>query len=93
MEAFLSFQLHTNEMKLWQNHSIHQFREAADLGDRHYRLGALPIATYLELQREYLDALESILDVQLAALDSLMQLRALTQMDLNVLTTEEGISQ
>lgn len=82
METYLSFQLHSNEMALWQKDSIEKFREAADLGDRHYRLGALPIATYIELQREYLGALTSILDVQIEALDSLLQLRILTQMEL-----------
>jgi len=82
METYLSFQLHNKEMGMWQKDSIQKFREAADLGDRHYRLGALPIATYIELQREYIGALASILDVQTEALDSLLQLRVLTQMEL-----------
>lgn len=82
MQTYLSFKLYNNEMKLWQKDSIEKFREAADLGDRHYRLGTLPIATYIELQREYLAALDSILDIQSGALDSLLQLRVLTQMEL-----------
>lgn len=92
METYLSFQLHSNEMGLWQKNSIQQFREAADLGDRHYRLGALPIATYIELQREYLDALDSILSVQVETLDSLLRLRVLTQMDLG-LPSQKGDTQ
>jgi len=84
MESYLSFRLHNNEMKLWDKDSIQRFSEAAELGDRHYRLGALPIATYIELQREYLSALDSILSVQTDALDALLQLRVLTQMDLEI---------
>ncbi len=87
MENYLSFRLNNKEMELWKKNSIQQFREAADLGDRHYRLGALPIATYIELQREYLSALDSILNVQMEALDSLLQLRVLTQMNLGAANT------
>jgi len=82
METYLAFQLYSNEMTLWQKDSIEKFREAAELGDRHYRLGSLPIATYIELQREYLGALDSILSVQQEALNSILQLRILTQMEL-----------
>lgn len=88
MEAYLSFSLHRDEMNFWPEDSIQKFREAADLGDRHYRLGALPISTYIELQREYLEALESILSVKTEALDSLLKLRVLTQMELGGLDTK-----
>jgi len=84
MESYQSFKLHHNEMSQWMKDSIRQFREAAELGDRHYRLGSLPIATYIELQREYLSALDAILSIQVEALDSLLRLRTLTQMDLGV---------
>jgi hypothetical protein len=43
---------------------VQKFREAADLADRHYRTGAVPIATYVELQNSYLDAVEALLDTQ-----------------------------
>jgi cobalt-zinc-cadmium efflux system outer membrane protein len=38
----------------WRPDSVQQFKEAAELADRHYRLGAVPVATYVELQKEYL---------------------------------------
>jgi outer membrane protein, heavy metal efflux system len=43
----------------WRADSIQQLREASELGDRHYRLGAVPIATYVELQEKYLEAVEA----------------------------------
>ena len=47
------------------------------MGDRHYRLGALPISTYVELQEKYLDAQEAILSTQAETLESLQQLELL----------------
>lgn len=82
MEQWLAYRLKKEEMQRWQTNSIQRFHQAAELGDRHYRLGSLPIATYIELQREYLDALESILSLQAEALESLLQLEVLTQSEL-----------
>lgn len=61
--------------------AVNDFREAADLADRHHRLGAVPIATYVELQNSYLDAVESLLDTQRDALEAALQLQALTGRD------------
>lgn len=83
MEQWLAYRLTMEEMGRWQTNSIQRFHQAAELGDRHYRLGSLPIATYLELQREYLDALNSILSLQAEALASLQQLEVLTQTPLS----------
>ena len=56
-------------------------REAADLADRHYRLGAVPIATYIELQNSYLDAVEALLDTKIEALEAGLKLQELTGLD------------
>lgn len=82
MEQWLAYRLKKEETQRWQTNSIQRFHQAAELGDRHYRLGSLPIATYIELQREYLEALESILSLQAEALESLLQLEVLTQLEL-----------
>lgn len=79
MEQYLAYQLKVEEMKRWHENSLRRFHEAAELGDRHYRLGSLPIATYLELQREYLDALDAILSLQGEALEAQQQLEVLTR--------------
>jgi len=38
------------EMARWPADAVEKFRDAARKGDEHYRLGALPITTYTELQ-------------------------------------------
>ncbi|MDB6019449.1 MAG: transporter [Pedosphaera sp.] len=77
-ESYLLYQTRLAEMAQWPTNAVQELREAAELGDRHYRLGALPISTYTELQGKYLDALEAILDTQGDALESLQQLEVLT---------------
>lgn len=60
-----------------------KFRAAAALADRHYRLGAVPIATYVELQNSYLEALEALLDTQREALEAGLRLQQLTGLEFN----------
>ena len=62
----------------WAPDSATRFREAAALADRHYRLGAVPLATYVELQTSYLDAVEALLATQREALEAGLRLDELT---------------
>jgi cobalt-zinc-cadmium efflux system outer membrane protein len=55
-----------------------QLREAAVLADRHYRLGAVPLVTYLEVQQSYLEALGAIFVMQADALNARAELDLLT---------------
>ena len=71
------------EAKRWMPDAVKKFREAAELADRHYRLGAVPIATYVELQNSYLDAVEALLETQREALEAGLKLQQLTGLDLN----------
>ncbi len=71
------------EMAKWRPDAVQQFKEAAALADRHYRLGAVPIATYVELQKQYLEAVEALLDTRREALEAEQQLRLLTGLDFN----------
>jgi cobalt-zinc-cadmium efflux system outer membrane protein len=66
----------------WRTDAIDHFREAAELADRHYRLGAVPVATYVELQRQYVDAVETLLDAHKEALTAAHQLELLTGLHL-----------
>jgi outer membrane protein, heavy metal efflux system len=70
------------EMGRWPADVVQKFRAAARTGDEHYRLGALPIATYTELQTQYLDALDALLSTQTDALDARQQLEFLTGQNL-----------
>ena len=62
----------------WRPDTIEQLREAAELGDRHYRLGAVPIATYVELQEKYLEAVEAYYDLKKEGYAAAQQLEVLT---------------
>lgn len=78
IEAAVIYETKLKEMAKWQPDSIQHFREAAELGDRHYRLGAVPVSTYLELQTQYLETIEGLLNTKKEALEAAMQLELLT---------------
>ena len=69
------------EIRRWAPDTTGKFRDAAALADRHYRLGAVPIATYVALQTSYLDAIEALLATQQEALAAGLRLRQLTGLD------------
>lgn len=69
------------ESQRWSPESVRKFREAAELADRHYRLGAVPVATYVELQKAYLEAVEALLDTKREALEAGLKLQQLTGLD------------
>jgi cobalt-zinc-cadmium efflux system outer membrane protein len=71
------------ESRRWSPGAVQKFREAAELADRHYRMGAVSVATYVELQTSYLDAVEALLDTQSEALAAGLKLQQLTGLDLN----------
>lgn len=78
LEAALTYETKLREMARWRPDSAQHFKEAAELADRHYRLGAVPIATYVELQKQYLEAVESLLDTKKEALEAAVRLELLT---------------
>ena len=77
-EAALAYETGLREMSQWRSDSVQHFREAAELADRHYRLGAVPVSTYVELQEKYLDAVESLLDTRKETLEAALKLELLT---------------
>jgi cobalt-zinc-cadmium efflux system outer membrane protein len=81
--AAQTFNTKVGEIKRWSADAAEKFREAASLADRHYRLGAVPIATYVELQNSYLDAVEALLDTQSEALEAGLKLQQLTGLEFN----------
>ncbi len=78
LAAALTYETKLREMAKWRPDSVQHFKEAAELADRHYRLGAVPISTYVELQQQYLEAVESLLDTKKEALEAANQLELLT---------------
>lgn len=81
LEAALTYETKLRAMAKWRPDSVQHFKEAAELADRHYRLGAVPISTYVELQKQYLEAVESLLDTKQAALEASARLELLTGKD------------
>ena len=65
-------------LSAWRPDTIQQLREAAELGDRHYRLGAVPISTYVALQEKYLEAVEAYYDLKREGVAAAQQLQVLT---------------
>lgn len=83
LTAAQAFSTKLAETRRWAPESVTKFQEAASLSDRHYRLGAVPIATYVELQNSYLDAVEALLDTQRDALEAGLKLQQLTGLNFN----------
>jgi cobalt-zinc-cadmium efflux system outer membrane protein len=71
------------ETRRWAPDTMTKFRDAADLADRHYRLGAVPIATYVELQNSYLDALDALFSTEQETLEAGLKLQQLTGLNFN----------
>jgi cobalt-zinc-cadmium efflux system outer membrane protein len=82
VENAAAYEARLEEMSRWRADSASKLREAAELADRHYRLGAVPVATYVELQKQYLEAVEAILDTKRDALQAAQELEILTGMTL-----------
>ena len=78
VSATQAYAVKVAEIRSWAPDSAQKFREAAALADRHYRLGAVPLGTYVELQSAYLDAVEALLDTQREALEARLRIEELT---------------
>jgi cobalt-zinc-cadmium efflux system outer membrane protein len=81
VERAVTYETKLREMLNWRPESVNEFRKAAELADRHYRLGAVPIATYVELQKQYLEAVE--------ALEAGQELQRLTGLDFDAVKASE----
>ena len=66
------------EIQTWSGGAMAKLREAAELADRNYRLGAVPLTTYIEIQKQYLEAISAFSDAQKDALEAAQTLEILT---------------
>jgi cobalt-zinc-cadmium efflux system outer membrane protein len=57
---------------------LEQLRDAADVADSNYRLGALPISTYTEIQLQYVDTTDAVLSSRMDALQNISNLEYLS---------------
>lgn len=84
VDRALTYETKRREMGAWRPEAVEEFRQAAELADRHYRLGAVPVATYVELQKQYLEAVEALLDTRREALEAGQELELLTGLNLSL---------
>jgi cobalt-zinc-cadmium efflux system outer membrane protein len=66
------------EIETWRNGALTKLREATELADRNYRLGAVPLTTYVEIQKQYLEAISALNNAQKDALEAAQTLEILT---------------
>ena len=77
-DAELVYRSRREEADNLQMSILPQMRQAAETADRNYRDGAVPLSTYTELQKQYLDSIDAFTAAQAAAIDARQQLEQLT---------------
>jgi len=82
-DAAFGYQTRRDELLKLQPVTLEQLREAAELADRNYRLGAVGVVTYTEVQKQYLDAIDTLAASQIGALENRQQIEQLTGLRLN----------
>jgi outer membrane protein, heavy metal efflux system len=70
------------EIETWKTGALAKLREASEVADRNYRLGAVPLTTYVEIQKQYLEALGAFNEAQKDALEAAQALEILTSQKL-----------
>ncbi len=76
-EQAANYETKRRVLATWPASAAEKFAAAAAAADVSYRQGAIPVATYVEMQRQYLDALSALLDTRREAMEAMLQLRAL----------------
>lgn len=71
-----------DEIENLQAIELPKFRDAADLADRSYRSGSVPLTIYVEIQKQYLDLISLIGDLQKDALQAAQELEIVTGLKL-----------
>ncbi len=89
VQSATTYETKLADMAKWRPDAVEHFREAAELADRHYRLGAVQVIVYVELQKQYLEAVESLLDTKKDALEAAQNLELLTGLTPPLASTKE----
>jgi cobalt-zinc-cadmium efflux system outer membrane protein len=66
------------ELETWKTGAMAELLEASQSADHNYRLGAVPLTTYVEIQKQYLEAISAFNDAQKDALEAAQTLEILT---------------
>jgi len=66
------------EIETWQTGAMTKLRDASESADRNFRLGGVPLTTYIEIQKQYLEAIGAFNEAQKNALEAAQTLEILT---------------
>jgi cobalt-zinc-cadmium efflux system outer membrane protein len=77
-QSAATFEAKRKQIAEWQADTVAKFREAADLADRHYRLGAVALPVYVETQKQYFDIVGALQEMKKDALQAAQELEILT---------------
>jgi cobalt-zinc-cadmium efflux system outer membrane protein len=92
-EAALTLQTKRDELSEPAADGMKKFREAAEFADRNFRLGAVPLSTYIESQKQYLEAIGAVFEIKKDALQAAQELEILTGQKFYVRGSNEKDSQ
>jgi cobalt-zinc-cadmium efflux system outer membrane protein len=77
-QSAATFEAKREEIAKWQVVTLAKFREAAELADRNYRLGAVALPVYVETQKQYLEIIGALQEMKKDALQAAQELEILT---------------
>jgi outer membrane protein, heavy metal efflux system len=81
-QSAATFEAKREQIAKWQADTVAKFREAAELADRHYRLGAVALAIYVETQRQHFEIVGALQEMKKDALQAAQELESLTGLKL-----------
>ncbi len=81
-QSAATFEAKREEIAKWQVDTVAKFREAAELADRNYRLGAVALPIYVETQKQYLEIVSTLQEMKKDALQAAQELEILTGLKL-----------
>jgi outer membrane protein, heavy metal efflux system len=81
-QSAATFEAKREEIAKWQVATVTKFREAAEVADRNYRLGAIALPVYVETQKQYLEIAGALQEMKKDALQAAQELEILTGLKL-----------
>lgn len=76
--AYTAYTAHQTQLDAGWAKEIAKLRDSMDTADRHFRLGAVNAATLSELQSQYGDALQALLELETKAVEAGLELERLS---------------
>jgi cobalt-zinc-cadmium efflux system outer membrane protein len=81
-QSAAAFEAKREQIVNCQVDTVAKFREAAELADRNYRLGAVALPVYVETQKQYLEIIGALQEMKKDALQAAQELEILTRLKL-----------